>query len=320
MNHKIVDTFPLTTGEVFHNYTKLPTDATNIFYHYTTHEGVKGILRNGGLRATYRMRMNDKNEFDYARKVIYSSLEKISRRDDFPRVAHSLINYTRKNLDKLLNNTIELSSAYCACLTVSRDHANQWEIYAENGKGFAIGFNLHQFLNQQVHSVNNGEPFVFCAPVTYTESIQYDIVTNLVEAGIRDLQTFADQYSHNIHELTALRDRITKVIVVQLLNIIDFVKSPIYSSEREIRFIQDSNNGTLKSQNIQYYERSNEKIPFIFIDFCNQKTNQIPLVEIVVGPKSSLDIEKLFIKKLLDEISFDHQIRITQSGLLANDE
>ena len=320
MNQKIVDEFPLTTGEVFKKYIKLPTDTTNVFYHYTTHEGVKGILRSGGLRATYRMKMNDKNEFDYARNVIYMSLEKIGKRKDFPNVAYSLIEYTRKNLDKFLSNSIELSRAYCACLTLNRDHPKQWELYAENGKGFAIGFNLHQFLNQQIPAVKNGKPFVFCAPVNYTESTQYDIVTNLVEAGIKDLQTFSYQHSKQAHKLTALRDRITKEIVVQLLTLIDFIKAPIYSSEREIRLILDSNDGTLKSRNIQYYERLNEKIPFVFIDFCNQKAVQIPLVEILIGPKASFDIEKPFLENLLDEISFNRQIQISQSGLLVNSE
>jgi len=320
MNQKIVDEFPLTTGEVFNKYIKLPTDATNTFYHYTTHKGVKGILKSGGLRATYRMKMNDKNEFDYARNIIYRSLEKTGRRNDFPNVAYNLIEYTHKYLDEFLSNSFELSTSYCACLTVSRDHPKQWELYAENGKGFAIGFNLHQFLNQQISAVKNGKPFVFCAPVNYSESAQYDIVTNLVEAGIKDLQTFADQHSKRAYELTALRDRITKKIVVQLLTLIDFIKAPIYSSEREIRLILDSNDGTIKSHNMQYYECSNEKIPFVFIDFCNQKTVQIPLVEIVVGPKTSIDIEKPFLENLLNEISFNRQIQMSQSGLLVNDE
>lgn len=320
MNQTIVDEFPLTIGQIFNKYIKLPTDVTNTFYHYTTHEGVNGILRSGGLRATYRMKMNDKNEFDYARNVIYSSLERIGRRTDFPNVAYSLIEYTLKNLDKLLSNSIELSTSYCACLTVSRDHPKQWESYAENGKGFAIGFNLHQFLNQQIPAVKNGKPFVFCAPVNYTERTQYDIVTNLVEAGIKDLQIFADHHSKQAHVLTALRDRITKEIVVQLLTLIDFIKAPIYSSEREIRLILDPNDGTLKSRDIQYYERSNEKIPFVFIDFGNQKTVQIPLVEIVIGPKASIGIEKPFLENLLDEISFNSKIQISQSGLLVNDE
>jgi len=141
-----------------------------------------------------------------------------------------------------------------------------------------------------------------------------------VESGIRDLKTFSFQHSKKADDLTALRDRITKEIVVQLLTLIDFIKAPIYNSEREVRLILDSNNGTLKSHNIQFYERSNEKIPFVFIDFSNQKAVQIPLVEILVGPNAAFDFEKKFLENLFDEISFNRPIQIRQSGLLVNYE
>jgi hypothetical protein len=53
--------------------------------------------------------------------------------------------------------------------------------------GFAIGFNLFLLLKMQVPAVQRGEPFIFCAPVTYNQCDQCDLVWRLVEAGIRDL-------------------------------------------------------------------------------------------------------------------------------------
>jgi len=116
---KIVESFSLTVRQVFSQYTTI-ADALEIFYHYTEHAGLTGILRSGGFRATYRMGMNDTGEFDYARNVVYEALDEVGRRHDLPNVAQSLSTYTRKNLDKFLKNTTEMSNAYCACLTVSR--------------------------------------------------------------------------------------------------------------------------------------------------------------------------------------------------------
>jgi len=155
---KIVESFPLTVGQVFRQYTMIPPDASAIFYHYTTHAGLKGILRSGGFRATYRMGMNDAGEFNYARNVVYEALNEVGRRHDLPNVAQSLIIYTRKNLDKFLSDTTEMSSAYCACLTVCPDHPEQWDTYAELGRGFAIGFNMSLFLTMQVPAVQRGDP------------------------------------------------------------------------------------------------------------------------------------------------------------------
>ena len=53
------------------------------FYHYTTQRGLEGILRSGGLRATYRMKMNDPAEFKYARDLVFDSLNEFGSRGDF---------------------------------------------------------------------------------------------------------------------------------------------------------------------------------------------------------------------------------------------
>ena len=263
------------------------------------------------------MRMNDAGEFDYARNVVYGALNEVDKRHNLPPVAQSLTTYTRKNLDQLLKNTIEMSRAYCACLTVSSDHPKQWEMYAEDGKGFATGFNLFKSLNNQASAVQRGEPYIVVGPVTYNESDQHDLVWRLVQAGIRDLQTFTDTWSQESGDLTALRDRVTEEIVVQLLVLIDFIKAPTYTSEREFRLILDPNDGTLKTANIQHYEHNNKSIPFIFMDLRIPETGRLPLAEIRVGPKASFTEEKAFLEDLLDELgyggNYGDRPRITQS-------
>ncbi|MBW2003975.1 MAG: DUF2971 domain-containing protein [Deltaproteobacteria bacterium] len=261
--------------------------------------------------------MNDAGEFDYARNVVYEALNEIGRRHNLPPIAQSLAIYTRKNLDQFLNDTTEMSRAYCACITVSSDHPEQWETYAEDGKGFAIGFNLRKVLNNQVPAHQMGKPYIFCAPVTYNESDQRDLVWRLVEAGIRDLQAFADTCSKQPEDLTALRDRVTKEIVVHLLGFINFIKAPAYSSEREMRLFLDPNDGTLKASYIQHYKHDNESIPFVFIDLRNPETRRLPLAEIKVGTKASFFEEKAFLEDLLDELGYGSNYgdrpRITQA-------
>ena len=314
---KIVESFPITVEQIWCQYTRIPADASDVYYHYSTRAGLDGILRSGGLRATYRMRMNDAGEFDYARNVVYEALNEVGKRHNLPPVAQSLTIYARKILDQFLKNTIDMSRAYCACLTVSSDRPKQWERYAEDGKGFAVGFNLFKFLNNQASAVQRGKPYIFCCPVTYNESDQHDLVWRLVEAGIRDLQTFADTWSQEPGDLTALHDRVTKEIGVQLLVLIDFIKAPTYTSEREFRLILDPNDGTLKTHNIQHDERDNESIPFIFMDLRIPETRRLPLAEIRVGPKASFTEEKAFLEDLLDELgyggNYGDRPRITQS-------
>lgn len=300
----IVKSFPLTTRQVFRQYTRIPPEASNIFYHYTTHAGLVGILRTGGLRATYRKMMNDTGEFEYARKIIYKALDEVEKRNDLPSVAVSLTEYTRINLQRFLENTTNMSSSFCSCLTVSPDHTEQWKTYAEDGNGFAIGLNMAIFMKNQRASIQAGQHYIYCLPVLYNESIQLSFVHSLVESGVRDLQGFADKISNRAADLTSLRDEITKEIVTCLLVLIDFIKSEMYSSEKEIRLVLDANDGTLAPSRVQHYKSGNKSIPFVFLDLRSPITNRLPLAEIKVGPNASFANEKRFIKDLLNDLGY----------------
>jgi len=266
--------------------------------------------------------MNDAGEFDYAKNVIYEALNDIGQHHNLPPIAQSLRIYTRKNLDHLLKDTSEISRAYCACLTVSPDDPALWETYAEGGKGFAIGFHLHRFLDSQIPNVSRGDRFVVCAPVTYDVDEQHNIVRCLVKAGIFDLQNFAATCSQQAAHLAALRDRITREIVIHILCLIDYIKAPAFNSEREMRLILDPNDSTFTATNVQHYEQDNDSIPFIFMDLRIPNTRHLPLSEIKVGPKSSFLDEKSFLENLLDELGYgsDYSKRpqITQSITTTN--
>lgn len=302
--NEIVSSFPLSIRQVFQNYTKLPPDASNIFYHYTTRAGIEGILRTGGLRATYRKIMNDKGEFEYGRNIIFKALDAVKKRNELPTVAQSIIEYTQLNLKNMLDDTTEVSSSFCACLTVSPDHAEQWKIYAENGSGFAIGLNVPLFLKNQKASRTAGMNYIYCIPVLYNERVQIDLVHKLIEAGILDLQRFAYNISENPDYLTSLRDEITKEIVTCLLVMIDFIKSEKFASEKEIRLILDKNDGTLAPSKVEHYMRGDKQIPFVFLNLCNPDTKRLPLSEIKIGPNASFFQEKIYVENLLNELGY----------------
>ena len=302
--YEIISSFPLTTRQVFQKYTRLPPEASNTFYHYTTHTGLEGILKSGGLRATYRKMMNDTGEFEYARSVIFNALDEVQKRNDLPSVALSVTENTLLNLKNMLEDTTDVSSSFCACFTVSPDHAEQWEIYSENGNGFAIGFDMPLFMKNQKVSREAGLKYIYCLPVLYNERVQIEIVHRLVESGIQDLQRFADSVSERSDYLTRLRDEITKEIVTCLMVLIDFIKSERYASEKEIRLILDANNGTLAPSRVEYYKSGDKSIPFVFLNLCSTNTKRLPLAEIKIGPNASFAQEKRFVKVMLNELGY----------------
>jgi len=302
--YEIISSFPLTTRQVFQKYTRLPPEASRTFYHYTTHDGLEGILRSGGLRATYRKLMNDTGEFEYARSVVFKALDEVQKRHDLPSVALSITEYTLLNLKNMLEDTTDVSSSFCACFTVSPDHAEQWQTYAENGNGFAIGFDIPLLLKYQKDFTKAGLEYIYCLPVLYNKKDQIDIVHRLVESGIQDLKRFADNVSQQSEYLTSLRDEITKEIVTCLLVLIDFIKSERYASEKEIRFILDANDANLAPSKVEYYKRGDKTIPFVFLNLCSPDTKRLPLAEIKVGPNASFAQEKRYVEGMLNELGY----------------
>ena len=322
MNRKsdMVETFPLTVRNVIWDYTRIPGDASEVFYHYTSRAGLEGILTSGGLRATNRLNMNDEGELVYAIRIMYEVLEEVGQRRDLPSIVGSLAHWSRVNLDRILSEAIDNSSSYCACLSVSPDDESQWRRYADEGNGFAIGFNMHQILNAQGPRLKDGLPFLLCAPVTYEEGKQRDLPRRLVEAGIRDMQTFLAKCSQDSERLTALRDRVMKEIVVCIVTLIDFIKAPKYASEREMRLFLDPGDGTMKARDVQYYDRAGQSIPYIFLDLRSPITGWLPLAQIKVGPKASFPQALDFVEHLLDDLGYGSDCKdrppIVQSSLV----
>lgn len=311
---------PLTVSEVVHDYTKLPDDRVQVLYHYTTRNGLEGILAGGGLRANHRSTMNDTGEFKYAKDLIYETLDRIALRRDLPRIAQSLVEFTRRNLDIFLKDTIEVSSAYCACLTFHADDSRHWTKYADDGKGYAIGIDLLRYMYSVTARVENGEPLFLFAPVTYDVRRQRDLATRLVEAGVNDMRYYAETGSYTQTELTQLRNRITLEINAYLLVLVDFLKSPKYADEKEMRLIPDPVSGTFEARGVQHFVRNGTRIPYVFIDLRSPITTRIPLFEIRIGPRASFAEELDYIEDLLDKLNYGRDIHkdrpiITQSSV-----
>ena len=299
-----VETFPLSFEDWIFDLNKLPPDATDVSYHYTTNAGLQGILRSGGLRATYRLEMNDKGEFQYARRAVYRAIHQVSGRPDLPPIRKDLAKWVRLNLDNLLNDSEKSSDAFCACLTVSPDQQSHWRDYADNGTGGAIGINMVTVLSWRNSEAREGKPLVNTCPVLYNQQRLTESVHQLFEGGIRGIQRYLEEVSSDRSKLTELRNRITKEIIVRIVTFLPFIKDPRYMSESEIRLTLFPNDGTMDANDVQYYERDGRSIPYRFIDMRNRVTGRIPLAEIKVGPNASFPQSLDYVLSVLDEVGY----------------
>jgi hypothetical protein len=93
-------------------------------------------------------------------------------------------------------------------------------------------------------------------------------------------------------------------VLVQIIVYIDFIKHPLFESERELRIIMNPNNSTLEAQNIRYYQRGQAEVPYLLFDLRDPLTGRLPLAEIIVGPNATVPGAIALVEGLLDETEY----------------
>jgi hypothetical protein len=106
-----------------------------VIYHYTNDAGLRGIIETGKLRLTDIFYLNDPTEL---RHGIGPAIELLAAKCDDARPE---IKQFSKNLAAILHGGIEQTAHYFSCsFSGAGDDLGQWRAYADNGHGYAIGF------------------------------------------------------------------------------------------------------------------------------------------------------------------------------------
>jgi len=316
----VVEEYPLGVEKIWLKHIRLRNPTSVLFSHYTSRSGLEGILSTGGLRATYRMKMNDAGEFSFGRGVIFEALEQIERDAANWVGARQIASGVTQNLENLLDQRKTHSAAYCACLSGKNDDDFQWKTYADGGKGFALVFDLNRVMRPQYFAHMNCQPFLYCAPVIYTLGQQHALVEDLFNAGIDDLFSFSDQGNFDEVVLTQMRNRITREVFLRLYTLINFIKAPIFEREAELRLMLDPNDGTMNASNLEYFDRSGESIPYLMLQLRDPNTGLLPLAGVRVGPSASFQNERAYLVEQFTKHGYmdvpGNQPRIWQSKLV----
>lgn len=110
-------------------------------YHYTSGEGLHGILRSSALWGSNFAFMNDRSEFQYAIRVARARLTEASRLKPDPGWLRSF-DVAQKLLDAPKND------AYLTCFCEDADLLSQWRGYGSQDSRYCIEFLADQLIPQ----------------------------------------------------------------------------------------------------------------------------------------------------------------------------
>jgi hypothetical protein len=120
-----------------------PMPPMGLLFHYTTAEGLKGIIEKNELWATSAYFLNDSTEITYGYGLLKEALDKWIA--DNPRPEGSLSLGIARNLQQwygvdLLNKDI-IRPIYLACFCEEDNLLSQWRTYGQSG-GYSFGFTV----------------------------------------------------------------------------------------------------------------------------------------------------------------------------------
>lgn len=264
----------------------------SILYHYTNDVGLKGILEHGSLWLTDAFSLNDPAELRHGFSHAIDTLNQ--RAASGPRERKIFAKqFERFSIDKGVE---EAAHFFVGCFSASGDDLGQWRAYADNGRGFALGFDTALLENGFVKSSDlpTGSGHTF--KVVYNDKTAIRLQERIIDKALRlILLPHGKKFDAN-----TLREYRREVLITTCMHCLQaslFFKHEAYSSEAEYRFLQIHMAGPHAPPVVKYRARPYGLVRYREYDWRTAASSA--LTKIVVGPAADKMNATLFAKDCL---------------------
>lgn len=141
----------------------------SMLYYYCSATSFMSIVKNKTLRFCDLYHMNDLSELRHG-KIIYDQIIENSK---------ELSDDTKSKIDIILKEFINRCVLLSMSFSLKKDLLSQWRGYADDAKGFCIGFKAKDFTNLPIHLLE----------VEYDFAKQFALILNsmkMIESRIKD--------------------------------------------------------------------------------------------------------------------------------------
>lgn len=247
-----------------------------LLYHYTNDAGLAGIIESGQLRFSDIFALNDPSELRHGLSVAIDILKSRATAAR-PEIGTFASMFERFDLDAGIEAA---GHFFICCFSGDGDDLGQWRAYADNGQGFALGFDTG--LLEDAFSKKKGKPIEQHStfPITYDDNELTRIQTALVDlvdplislprtTGVRG---------------DALRAYMMDLLVYHAMNVVRgvmFFKHEAYRNENEYRF-QQLFRRDKPAPAVKYRQRPTSLVRYREFDWRRRAPGA--LKKIIVGP------------------------------------
>lgn len=244
---------------------RLNEEPNRPLYHYTSVDGLYGILGSQSLRASAIQYLNDSLEFKHALGVARGYLYRCEKESKQPLTR--LLQSLRDQLER-----IEMFTVCAFSFSEDGDLLSQWRAYCPPGGGYSIGFHGNELRRRLI---DQGCALVRCV---YDNYEQMALIADALDSFIRELPT--TEFPTDEGEFNRLRFPHDNEMFRRLAPVAPLIKHEKFKEEVEWRAIcaYPQTEGR-----IQYRKGRVMLIPYVMLPVGSKKT-PMPLEEIVIGP------------------------------------
>jgi hypothetical protein len=288
-----------------------------VLYHYTTPDGLKGIVENEELWATSAYYLNDSAEVLYGYRLLHFALDKWLKRAAAPEgsIARGLV---ESFLHYFGSDALErrvITPIYLVCFCEEGNLLSQWRAYGSSG-GYSIGFKVPP--EGIVHGLVP-EPRVYtarCVGVKYDRDEQTRCVLEILDAvlPIIDEQDIAGAV-RKVDPLSPLGlSGLSTIIREMLLEEAIGFKDAAFAEEKEWRFVvrsrellkQGLDDGDHTNLPIHFRTARGHLTPFVKLRPSKATmpligvAGKLPIVSVRCGPTGDRVSAAMAVRYLLD--------------------
>ncbi len=231
--------------EIFYNYFK-PEDSK--YFHYTTQDGLVGILSSLSFRSTDIRFFNDSTEVKHAYSFLKDKIDTKKNQTGYTDLKGEVL----RRIQSLISETVR-PVKYVVCFSSKEDDLNQWRSYASPGAGYSMGFDLGDLGE---FAASHGAIIGRCIYGTF--DLERIVAELLTDALWQLEQYFPERGAGSINEdLVEARS----IRFVELFaRIAPLFKNGSFEEEKEMRVIFDE---PQKTENIGFRSGNAAIIPYL---------------------------------------------------------
>lgn len=275
-------------------------------FHYTSAQGLIGILNNKTLWATHYNYLNDQTEFNHAKKIILNTIEESE---------NPLVIRYKEILIECLTQIYNIYAVYTCSFSEEKNLLSQWRAYCPFEGGFSIGFNLDELKKQSsnffqcIYKYNEKTIEINKLIIQFCENIENLTQGKQLRFSEKWQKRFEQMkiipYSNSSEYNTLDLEKNHIFIRYELALLAARLKDESFYEEKEFRYIIISAINSI--DDVKYRYSKNLIIPYLNLNFNNES-----ICELLIGPSINQNQNKHSINLLRESLNLNFDIECSK--------